>query len=452
MSAVTTDALVRAAKRGPRYTSYPPATEFRSDFGPADALAELRTLAERPGEPVSLYLHVPYCRSLCWYCGCNVTITRDRQRGTSYVDRLLEELAMVSRATGPHPLAELSLGGGSPNFLDPDELARLTDAVRAAFPPSADAELGIELDPRDTTDEQVEGLAKLGFTRLSVGVQDFAQEVQEVINRQQSFEQTRDLIAHARAAGFRSSGIDLIYGLPLQTPATLTRTIEHVVDIGPERIALFGYAHVPQMRPAQKLVARHGLPGVEERAGLFLLAVERLVAAGYQRVGFDHFARPDDPLARAARDGTLRRNFQGFTVPRGEAVIACGASAISDSGGAYWQNHPNVDEWERALAAGELPVVRGIRLSPEDRLRREVIYALMCRDRLDWTSLGIPDFDAHFATELASLEGGEFKELVEVSREHHTIAPTPLGRELIRNVCMVFDRYVDGRKPASTTI
>jgi len=452
MSAVTTEALVRAAKRGPRYTSYPPATEFRSDFGPADARAELRTLAERPSEPVSLYLHVPYCRSLCWYCGCNVTITRDRERGSSYVDTLLAELAMVAREVGPHPLAELSLGGGSPNFLDMDELSQVTHAVTAAFAPAPDAELGIELDPRDTSDEQVEGLARLGYTRLSVGVQDFAPEVQEVINRHQSFEQTRDLIVKARAAGFRSSGVDLIYGLPLQTPATLARTIEHVVAIGPERIALFGYAHVPQMRPAQKLVARHGLPGVDERAELFLLAVDLLVAAGYQRVGFDHFARPDDPLARAAGDGTLRRNFQGFTVPRGEAIIACGASAISDSGGAYWQNHPEVDAWAKAVGEGELPVARGIHLSAEDRLRRQVIYALMCRDRLDWTSLGIPDFAAHFAAELESLEGSEFKELVEVDREQHTIAPTPLGRELIRNVCMVFDRYVDGRKPASTTI
>jgi oxygen-independent coproporphyrinogen III oxidase len=446
------EVLERHVRPGPRYTSYPPATQFHDGVDGSVAGAELdRLRTEDRSAPVSLYAHIPFCRSLCWYCGCNVIATRDRERGLAYLDTLTAEIAMIGeRLGGGRALSELSLGGGSPNFLPPEGLRRLSAAVRAAFRVLPDAELGIELDPRDTTEAQIAALAAEGFTRMSVGIQDFSPEVQQAIHREQSAEQTALLLASARARGFRTVNCDLVYGLARQTPESFAATLDAVIGMRPDRIALFGYAHLPHLRPHQKLVERGGpLPDTEARAALLGVALERFDRAGYVRVGMDHFALPDDALARAAADGELHRNFQGYVVPRARYLLACGTTGISDSGGAYWQNHGDLKAWAEAVERGELPVARGVVLDADDRIRREAINRLMCDGALELADLdrrcqaeaGV-DADVYFATELAELEAPEQVELVAVDRLRRRIEATSLGRLLIRNVAMVFDRYL----------
>ena len=322
--------LAELATRGPRYTSYPPAPHFKSDFTSVEAKAELASLTDAAREQgISLYAHIPFCTKLCWYCGCNVKISRDRSRGEDYVDTLLKEIRLYQELLPGGTLAELSLGGGSPNFLNKPALRKLVDGLREAFPLQDDAMLGIELDPRDTTLDLVSSLADIGFRRLSVGVQDFNPVVQDTINRHQSREQTTELIAHAREAGFTSAGIDLVYGLPGQSEDSFASTLRTVIEIAPDRIALFGYAHFPHVFKHQRLVEREPIPGIDERAVLLTKAIELLTEAGYQRVGFDHFALPDDPLAKAVANQSLHRNFQGFTVQRGGPLLACGVPGTS---------------------------------------------------------------------------------------------------------------------------
>jgi oxygen-independent coproporphyrinogen-3 oxidase len=449
------ESLARLATRGPRYTSYPPAPHFKADFGDTEARAELAAsvdAAQTAG--ISLYAHVPFCSKLCWYCGCNVQITRDRNRGRSYIDTLLKEIQLYGELLPDCKLAELSLGGGSPNFLDEESLRRLADGVRKVFPARPDAVLGIELDPRDTRIEQVQALAAMGFRRLSVGVQDFEKVVQDTINRHQSYEQTAELILHARQVGFNSAGIDLVYGLPGQTEESFTNTLQSIVTIAPDRIALFGYAHLPHVLKHQKLVEREPIPDISARAALLTRAIEELTTAGYIRVGFDHFALPGDPLAEAVQEGKLHRNFQGFTVPRGGPLLACGVTGISDTGGAYWQNITKIDDWQEAIEAGRLPIARGLKLGDDDKLRRHLINRLMCDSKLDFQEVedrfGI-DFPSYFAYELRELEKPEQEGLATVDLQVGTIEPTPLGFELIRNLCMVFDRHLRGKEPAGST-
>jgi oxygen-independent coproporphyrinogen-3 oxidase len=444
--------LARLASRGPRYTSYPPAPHFQPGFAEAEATLKDRSeLARQRG--VSLYLHVPFCSSLCWYCGCNVKITRDRERGSRYVDTLIKEVKLYGELLPDSFLAELSLGGGSPNFLAAPDLARLVTAVEEVFARRPESVLGIELDPRDTTEEQVAMLAEHGFSRLSVGVQDFDEKVQKTIHRQQSALATSELIVRARQSGFTSVGVDLIYGLPGQTPQTMRRTLESVVEIRPDRLALFGYAHLPLLRKHQKLVERAPIPDLQQRADLLLAAIEVLCEAGYQRVGFDHFALPEDPLAIAARTGVLHRNFQGFTIERGGPLIACGVTGISDVGTAYWQNVADLEEWKSAVDAGRLPIARGLTLSRDDTIRRHVIFRLMCDGVIEMTPLSTDleiDFRDYFASELEQLRAKEYSELVRVDDDR--VEPTPIGFELIRNIGMVFDRYLPEKPAGSTTI
>jgi len=453
--ALAPETLAAHARPGPRYTSYPPATEFRPAFGGADAGSRLQTLAATsPAAPISLYCHIPYCSRLCWYCGCNVTVTRDRSRGSSYVDVLIEEIDLVAGILGRGwPLAELALGGGSPNFLAGDDLRRLHRAIGDAFTVQPDADLGIELDPRDTTLDKVELLAELGFRRFSVGVQDFAEEVQRRINRYQTAEQTADLLAAARRSGFTSANVDLVYGLPEQTPERFADTLDQVIAMAPQQVAIFGYAHLPHLRRHQKLVEREGpVPGPSARAELLLLALERFGAAGYQRIGLDHFARPDAPLAVAARAGKLQRNFQGYVVDRAEHMVACGTTGISDVAGAYWQNLGDDQDWAERVHAGELPVARGIALGDDDLLRRWVIRRLMCDGVLDFAAVDARSggrFEDDFAGELGRLEGDDLAPLATVDRDARRITATPLGQALIRNVCMVFDRYLTEPVPGA---
>lgn len=449
LNAATLSAFVRP---GPRYTSYPPATSFDGGFAAAAARAELERLrVEQPDASVSLYCHVPFCSKLCWYCGCNVVVTRRRERAGSYVEVLAREIELVTELCGRgRPLAEIALGGGSPNFLRPADLTLLMRAVDRAFTPGDHAVFGVELDPRDTSHELVVTLAELGFRRLSVGVQDFSEEVQRRINRHQSREQTARLIEDARSRGFDAVNMDLIYGLPGQTPESFDATLESVLAMAPEQVALFGYAHLPNRLPHQKLVERDGpVPGLDERAALLDVALAAFGRHGYRRIGLDHFARADAPLARAADEGRLQRNFQGYVVDTADILLACGATGISDTGAAYWQNH-KLPAWEAAVSAGELPVERGAGLTEDDRIRRHVITRLMCDAALDFNAI-----DAHFgircedyfAAELAQLETGEERALARVDRAARRIIATELGSYLIRNVCMVFDAHL-GRTAA----
>lgn len=441
------------AQAGPRYTSYPPATRFRPDFGSGDARAELAALPR--GAPFSLYCHIPFCSQLCWYCGCNVTVTRNRGRGTEYVEQIAREIVLLRDALGERPVAEIALGGGSPNFLRTDDLVRLIATIYRHFELTDAPELGVELDPRDTRDEQIEALADIGFTRLSVGVQDFDPAVQETIHRIQSVEQTRHVIEHARRSGFSSVNADLVYGLPGQTPETFARTLDAVIAMQPDRIAAFGYAHLPHLRPHQKLIeARSPVPDLLTRATLLDGLLDRLASAGYVRVGLDHFALPDDPLVLAALNGTLHRNFQGYVPHRSDYLIGCGPSAISDSGGAYWQNEVSVDGWWKRIQTDELPVARGVRLSADDQLRRFVIMQLMCDGRIEFADVerrfGIV-FDDALGHELACIEDA-YGALASVDRRAGAIEATPLGHQLIRNLCRVFDRHTPEGAAGSPTI
>lgn len=433
--------LATLASRGPRYTSYPPATEF----APIDAPAVMRELSRigRSGEPISLYVHVPFCRSLCWYCGCNVIPTRDASRGVDYVEQLAAEIAMVGGAVGAAPVTEIALGGGSPNFLAPATLARLFGSLEHHFDIAGDARRSIELDPRTTGSAQIEALAAAKFRSLSMGVQDFSEEVQDAIHRHQTTRQTRWLVDAARSRGFDDINIDVVYGLPRQTEASFARTLDAVIGLAPDRIALFGYAHLPSKLPHQRLVERAGrvLDG-RERAHLLLQAIDQLTAAGYLHLGLDHFAKPGSRLARAAAERRMIRSFQGYVEHRADAVIGLGVSAISSTPRMHWQSHAELPDWEREVAAGHLPVARGIALDDDDRARRAVIGRLMCDGEVDLGRIGAEhglDDQVYFAPELAELRG--LGDLARYDAAARTVRATELGRLLIRNVCMVFDRY-----------
>lgn len=448
--------LAQHATRGPRYTSYPPAPHFSKSFGHDEASEELAGIANGANAKagVSIYAHIPFCTKLCWYCGCNVKITRDRDQGHRYVETLVQEFRLYGERLPGMPLRALSLGGGSPNFLSAASLRYLVDELRAVFPAQDDTSLAIELDPRDTPLTLVDELASMGFTRVNVGVQDFEERVQETINRHQSREETEAVFARARAAGVSSAGVDLIYGLPGQTSTTFARTLDAVLAMTPDRIALFGYAHLPHIMKHQKLVERDPIPGLQGRAELLTSAITHLIGAGYVRVGFDHFALPGDPMARALAEKRLQRNFQGFTTTKGGPLIACGVTGISDTHDAYWQNTSDLDLWKEEIEAGRLPIARGLSLSAEDHLRRYVIFRLMCDGRVDVAEVEARyeiRFSEFFAHEIVALKEPETALLVENQPESGVLSPSPLGVELIRNLCMVFDPHLRASKPSGST-
>jgi len=433
--------LAEYASRGPRYTSYPPATEF----GPValgDVQNELTTLGER-GEPISLYVHVPFCKSLCWYCGCNVIATRNAERGVTYLDQLTTEMALLAGYVRRAPVSEIAIGGGSPNFLQPRSLRTLIAALDRYFAVAADARRSIELDPRTTTSAQVDVLAAGRFRSLSMGVQDFSPQVQDAIHRHQSTAQTRWLVERARMAGFDDINVDVVYGLPLQTEISFTRTLDSVIELLPDRIALFGYAHLPSKLPHQQLVERAGrVLDRYERATLLLLAIDKLSAAGYIHLGLDHFARPGSRLARAAEERRMVRSFQGYSEHRADTILGLGVSAISSTPRMHWQNTPELAAWEHGVVAGALPIERGFVLDDDDRVRRAVIGQLMCNGDVDLGRVAADhglDAASYFAPEIAALGG--LGELASYHPQERTISTTPLGRLLVRNICMVFDRY-----------
>ncbi|MBV8758793.1 MAG: oxygen-independent coproporphyrinogen III oxidase [Deltaproteobacteria bacterium] len=437
---ITAECLADASTRGPRYTSYPPATHF----GPIAAATVARELeALRADGPASLYLHVPFCKSLCWYCGCNVIPSRDTSRGDGYVDVLATEMALYAERLGPaFPIAEIALGGGSPNFLTPHAVRTLLAALTRYFDLSKTARRSVELDPRSTTASQLEVFATAGFRTLSIGVQDFSPSVQDAIHRHQSRTQTKWLVNEARELGFRDLNVDIVYGLPRQSEHSFAETLDAVVELAPERIALFGYAHLPSKLPHQALVERAGrVLDRYERATLLLLGIEQLTRVGYIHIGLDHFAKPGSPLARAAAEKRVVRTFQGYVERVAETILGFGTSAISSTRRAYWQNHAELADWERAIAAQHLPIARGMTLDDDDRIRRALINELMCAGEIDLHELGRKhdiDAEALFSTELTALD----PTLATYDPRTRTIATTEVGRLLVRNVCMGFDRYL----------
>ncbi|HVJ36399.1 MAG TPA: oxygen-independent coproporphyrinogen III oxidase [Stenotrophomonas sp.] len=435
--------LRRYDRPGPRYTSYPTAPQFHEGFG----WPQLREAMEQaPAGPLSLYIHVPFCSSPCFYCGCNRVITRDRGRGKAYVERVLKEASLVAPWLGDQrEVVQLHFGGGTPNFLSPELIGTLLRGLRQHFRFSTHAsrDFSIELDPRTLTPAELGELAQLGFTRASLGVQDFDGGVQKAINRLQSPEQTLALIDACRSHGLRSVNVDLVYGLPRQTLAGFGATLDRLLPSRPERFAIYGYAHLPSKFRAQRRIDQAELPDAEGRLALLGLAVERLTAAGYQYIGMDHFALPEDELARAQREGGLHRNFMGYTTHAASDLLGLGVSAISRIGGCYAQNPRELPAWETAIDAGRVPVWRGLALSRDDVIRGELIQSLMCHGEVDTQQLaerhGI-EFARYFADELAELEALCADGLAEIDDGH--VRATPRGRPLLRLLAMCFDAHL----------
>jgi oxygen-independent coproporphyrinogen-3 oxidase len=430
---------------GPRYTSYPTADRFVEAF---DALAFESWLARRGDTPsaaaLSLYVHVPFCAQVCYYCACNKVITRDHTRGAEYLEALEREAEMVAaRLTGGRQLEQLHFGGGTPTFLSNDELKRLMAILTARFPLAEKGEFSIEVDPRNATPDKVAVLGELGFNRISVGVQDFDPAVQRAVNRLQSFEITQATIDAARKANFKSVNLDLIYGLPKQTRETFAKTLDKVLVLSPERIALYHYAHLPERFKPQRRIDAADLPSPEEKMGIMLDAIQRLSEAGYRYIGMDHFAKATDALAKAQSQGRLHRNFQGYTTRPDCDLIGLGVSAISKIGPTYSQNVRELDEYYERIRDGMLPTARGVLLDMDDLARRAVIMALMCHFEVSKEAIEtahLIKFDDYFKRELAELKPFEEAGLVELSPEW--ISVTPKGKLLVRAVAMCFDRYL----------
>jgi oxygen-independent coproporphyrinogen-3 oxidase len=453
-SAFNADLLRRYDRPGPRYTSYPTAPQFSDAFGEAELRA---AVAASNGDPIprrlSIYAHVPFCQSPCFYCGCNRIITRDRSRSEPYLARLHREIDMMAALFDrDREVAQLHFGGGTPNFLSPAQLGDVVDALRRQFrfAPAEDSDISIELDPRFVTPDDVAELGQVGFHRASLGVQDFNPDVQRAVNRVQGVDETRAIVDACRARGFRSVNIDLIYGLPRQTLDGFAATLDTVIAMRPDRLAVYGYAHLPEIfRPQQRIVAAE-LPSAEDRLALLGLAIERLSAAGYAYIGMDHFALPDDALAMAQARGSLHRNFMGYTTHADSDLVGLGVSAISHIGDTFSQNPRDLPAWEAAIDAGHLPVFRGMQLDPDDVLRADLIQQLMCQGEVPVDALERRHdivFSDYFADALARLAPLVDDGLVRI--EAGRIRATVRGRLLLRNIAMCFDRYLPANRPAA---
>jgi oxygen-independent coproporphyrinogen-3 oxidase len=452
------DLLARYSTNGPRYTSYPTALQFREDFDPAD----YRRAAADAGAAqtdLSLYFHIPFCDTVCFYCGCNKVATKNRARARPYLERLKRELALQAACFDTsRAVSQLHWGGGTPTFLSHDEMAELMAATREHFrlPPPAQpdsqsdtqAEISIEIDPREASPRTIEHLRSLGFNRLSLGVQDFDPVVQRAINRIQPLDMTRSVMDAARANRFHSISVDLIYGLPHQSVASFERTLDTIVELAPDRLSVFGYAHMPQRFKMQRHMDPATLPSPDERIAILQRVVQRLTDAGYVYIGMDHFALPTDELARAQSQRTLHRNFQGYSTRAECDLIGFGASSIGKVGDVYAQNATDLQRYAAAIDAGRLAIRRGLRLTVDDRLRRDIIIQLMCN-----LELRFDEFDAAygirfaetFAPELDRLRGFEADGLVSIG--NRKLEVNMAGRMLVRNVAMTFDRYLNEAAP-----
>ncbi len=434
---------------GPRYTSYPPAPRFTDQITWPEVAAKI-SQAQPPGRGLSLYFHIPFCESLCWYCGCTTVITTQREKSALYLQYLDKEMEQMSARINPErKVVQLHWGGGTPTFLLPNEIRFLGQSIRKHFDLAPEIEAGVEIDPRRLTREHVAALRDVGFNRVSIGVQDFDPAVQTAVHRIQPREQTEEAIGWARDAGFRSVNLDLIYGLPYQTVESFEQTLNEIIKIGPDRLAVFSYAHVPWIKPAQKILEREAaLPGAETRFNILKLVIEKLTQNDcYTHIGMDHFARPSDELAVAQRQKTLRRNFQGYSTKGGADIYAFGMSAISQADGVYWQNIKDLPGYYGALDSGWEPFAKGYILSGDDKIRRHTIMRLMCDMSLDYAGLskdlGI-DFARYFKAELDSLTDMEKDGLLR--REANSLVVNDVGRLFIRNIAMRFDLYLPAAK------
>jgi len=439
--------IARYDVAGPRYTSYPTAPHFRADFDERALRAAIRASNEEPiPRPLSLYVHVPFCVSPCFYCGCNRIITRDVGKADRYLERLYREIELVAKLFDrDRQVTQLHFGGGTPNFLDLARMQELMDVLARhfSFGNGHGREFGIEIDPRFADAGYIRGLGELGFNRISVGIQDFDPAVQQAVNRIQSVAQTREVLESARASGFRSASVDLIYGLPRQTVEGFERTLDEVAALAPDRVAVYAYAHLPEMFKAQRQIKAGELPDPATRLALIGRALARLGEAGYAYVGMDHFARADDELVAAQRAGTLQRNFQGYSTHGECDIVGLGVSAIGRIGDSYSQSARDLTGYYAALDNGRLPVARGLSLDADDLVRREAIGQLMCHGELDMPAFGEQHqlvFAEYFAAELGRLRALAGDGLVTL--DEHRIRVTPRGRLLLRIVAMCFDAYL----------
>jgi oxygen-independent coproporphyrinogen-3 oxidase len=447
MQAITTELLTKYDVSGPRYTSYPTADRFVEAFGEADyarALEQRRTGPAALSLPLSLYVHVPFCEQLCYYCACNKIITRHHDRAAPYLRYLAKEIDLhVQRLGSGQSVSQLHLGGGTPTFLNDDELGELMAMLRRSFTLAPGGEYSIEIDPRTIDEARLATLAQLGFNRLSFGVQDFDLTVQKAVHRVQPAKQVFALAAAARRLGFESLNVDLIYGLPKQTPESFDRTLAQVAELRPDRIALYAYAHLPERFKPQRRIIASDLPGAAGKVSMLARSLAAFDAAGYVYVGMDHFALPEDALAVAKRQGRLHRNFQGYSTQPDCDLIGLGVSAIGKIGATYSQNAKTLEDYQDLLDQGHLPVVRGLALSRDDLLRRAVIMALMCQGQVLYESIEsghLIDFKSYFAAELERLRDLQRQDLVELTDSG--IQVTPMGWFFVRGVAMVFDKYL----------
>lgn len=442
-TALDLDMIRKYAVPGPRYTSYPPANKFHDRLDEVDVGQGIAADNADSARPLSLYFHLPFCESRCWYCGCTTIITRRKDWADEYERDLEREMEVVGRQLNPQRLVDqLHFGGGTPTFFAPEVLTKLGESIHRRFSFAADAELSVEIDPRCATPEHLAALKSIGINRASLGIQDTNPEVQEAIHRIQPHDTNRRVVDGLRSIGIDSVNLDLIYGLPLQTPDSVERTVDDALELSPARLSVFSYAHVPWIKPAQRIFDKRGqMPGPAEKLEMFSRIRAKLLAAGYVDIGLDHFARPDDELAIALREGKLHRNFQGYSTRSGASLYGFGISSISQSNDIYWQNHKSLMEYRAALNEGRLPVERGYRLTAEDKRRRRLVMAVMCDRRLDFAPLSAEfgiDVAQTYAEEIARLQPLQADGLVEVSADG--IRVLPKGEPLLRVVAMAFDQ------------
>lgn len=443
------DLLRRYDKSGPRYTSYPTAVQFHPGFDEAQyrGIAQA-TNADQPMRPLSLYFHLPFCDTVCFYCACNKVITKNRAHAAPYLQHVFREIALQG-ALFDHArrVDQLHWGGGTPTFISHEQMRALMETTRKHFNLRDDdtGEYSIEIDPREVKTDTVALLRELGFNRMSLGVQDFEPRVQRAVNRIQGEGETLAVLESARDHGFKSVNMDLIYGLPLQTVESFARTLDRIVAAGPDRLSVFNYAHLPELFKTQRQIKAEDLPSPQAKLDILQLTIERLTGAGYVYIGMDHFARPDDELAVAQREGTLYRNFQGYSTHADADLVGIGVTSIGKVGDSYSQNERTLETYASALDAGRLPIMRGITLTADDKLRREVITQLICHFRLSFGAIEGKyhvTFSDYFAQELEDLAAMQADGLLEVDAQG--IIVRPVGMLLIRNICMVFDRYLRG--------
>lgn len=430
---------------GPRYTSYPTAPQFHEEFGEVE-YRDIALRSNEKGSPLSLYFHIPFCDTVCFYCACNKVVTKDRSLGTDYLRRLHQEIAMQGELFDrSRKVEQLHWGGGTPTFIDHQQMRDLMRVTGEHFTLMDDdrGEYSIEIDPREANAETIKILREIGFNRLSMGVQDLDQKVQKAVNRVQSESETMIVLEAAHDSGFRSVSIDLIYGLPFQTADSFMTTLDRIIEVGPDRLSVFNYAHLPQIFKPQRRINESDLPPAEVKLEILQMTIERLTSAGYVYIGMDHFARPDDELAIAQREGTLYRNFQGYSTHAECDLVAMGVTSIGMIDATYSQNLRGLDDYYQRIDNGQLAVFRGLQLNRDDLIRRDVITRLICHFQMDFSAIEKTwsiDFKEYFATDLPKLENMEADGLLSLNNGRITVLPR--GRLLIRNVCMAFDQYL----------